>query len=144
MKAINYNAPVTCAKEIQIKASKEKVWDVLTGINAWPSWQSDIPRAELKGDLKPGSEFHWKTGGAGIVSTLHTVEPYSQFGWTGKTFGMYAIHNWNLEEKNGITTVKVDESMEGFLAKLLRSSFNKNLQKGMQHWLDLLKNKSER
>ncbi len=36
------------------------------------------------------------------------------------------------------------ESMEGFFAKLLKSSFNKNLEQGMQRWLDLLKNECEK
>ena len=55
------------------------------------------------------------------------------------TFGVYAIHNWTLTETDGNTIVKVDESMEGILARLFRKSFNKNLEKGMQRWLDLLK-----
>jgi hypothetical protein len=32
-----------------------------------------------------------------IISTLHAVQPHPRnFGWTGKTFGMFAIHNWAL------------------------------------------------
>ncbi|WP_194972588.1 SRPBCC family protein [Aquiflexum lacus] len=85
-----------------------------------------------------------KTGGAKIHSMLHTVEPCKNFGWTGKTFGMFAIHNWTLTELNGQTIVSVDESMKGLLAKLLKRSFNKNLEKGMQNWLDLLKQECEK
>jgi uncharacterized protein YndB with AHSA1/START domain len=143
MKAINNNAPVKCSKSITIQASSEKVWSIITNINDWARWQSDITNPNLKGDLKPGSTFDWKTGGASIHSTLHTVEPSKNFGWTGKTFGMYAIHNWQLSESNGQTIVTVDESMEGFLAGLLKKSFNKNLEKGMQKWLELLKSECE-
>lgn len=144
MKSINNNAPVKCSKTININANSEKVWQVMTNIDKWATWQTEISNPKLNGELKPKTTFDWKTGGAKIHSTLHTVEPFRQFGWTGKTFGMFAIHNWTLTEKDVKTTVNVDESMEGFFAKLLKKSFNKNLEKGMQTWLDLLKKECEK
>lgn len=144
MKNININAPVKCSKTITINASVEKVWKVMTNINKWSAWQTEISNPKLNGELRPDTTFDWKTGGAKIHSTLHTVKPFQHFGWSGRTFGMYAIHNWTLSETNGQSTVAVDESMEGFLAKLLKKSFNKNLEKGMQKWLDLLKKECEK
>lgn len=143
MRTINPNAPVICSKTVVIQADSQKVWALLTDINNWETWQTDISKPKLNGTLKAGTTFNWKTGGAKIHSTLHTVNPCSQFGWTGKTFGMFAIHNWTLTEMNGLTTVEVDESMEGFLAKLFKQSFNESLGKGMQKWLDLLKQTCE-
>ncbi len=139
MQNINSDAPVKCSKAITINAPAEKVWSVITRINNWADWQTDISQPKLDGAIKPGATFNWKTGGAKIHSTLHTVEPFKNFGWTGKTFGMLAIHNWTLEERGGQTTVSVEESMEGLLARLLKKSFNKNLEAGMQNWLRLLK-----
>lgn len=144
MKSINNNAPVKCSKTITINASSEKVWQVMTNIGKWATWQTEISNPKLNGELKSETTFDWKSGGAKIHSTLHTVEPLRQFGWTGKTFGMFAIHNWTLTEKEGKTIVSVDESMEGFFAKFLKKSFNKNLEKGMQTWLDLLKKECEK
>jgi uncharacterized protein YndB with AHSA1/START domain len=143
MKGININAPVKCSKTITINASSEKVWEVMTNIDNWANWQTDISKSKLNGELKPKTTFDWKSGGAKIHSTLHTVEPFKNFGWTGNTFGMFAIHNWTLTEINGHTKVTVDESMEGFFAKLFKKSFNKNLKKGMQNWLNLLKQECE-
>lgn len=140
MKSINENAPVKCSKSITINASSEKVWKVLTDINNWPAWQKEISNPKINGELKPCTTFNWKTGGAKIHSILHTVEPFKHFGWTGKTFGIFAIHNWTLRDVNGQTIVTVDESMEGVLAKLFKKSFNKNLEKGMENWLEALKN----
>ncbi len=139
MRSINNNAPVKCSKTITINADSKRVWSVMTKIDNWATWQTDISKAKLNGDLRSETTFDWKTGGAKIHSTLHTVVPYSQFGWTGKTFGVFAIHNWKLDEKDGKTKVQVEESMEGFLASLFQKTFNKNLEKGMQKWLDLLK-----
>lgn len=144
MKSINHRAAVKCSRFIIIDAKAEKVWAVLTNINNWGLWQTDITEPKLNGELKPATTFDWKTGGVKIRSTLHTVELFKNFGWTGKTFGLYAVHNWTLNETNGQTTVKVDESMEGFLATTFKNSFNKNLEKGMQNWLTLLKNECER
>jgi len=140
----NPNAPVKCSKRIIINARPERVWAVLTNIDGWAAWQTDISKPRLNGALHPGTTFDWKTGGAGIHSTLHTVQPNRSLGWTGKTFGMYAVHNWTLTEVAGGTEVSVDETMEGLLASLFKGSFNKNLASGMQHWLDLLKSESEK
>lgn len=140
----NPNALVKATKSITIEASPEKVWAVLTDINHWATWQTDISRPTLNGPLQSNTTFDWKTGGAGIHSTLHTVEPNKSLGWTGKTFGMYAIHNWTLTEVASGTQVSVDETMEGFLAGLFKKSFNRNLDRDMQHWLELLKAEVEK
>ncbi len=137
-------APVKCSKSILINASSEKVWQIMTHINNWANWQTDISKPKLNGDLAPNTTFEWKTGGAKIHSTLHTVEPGKNFGWTGKTFGMFAIHNWTVIKTQGQTKVMVEESMEGFFAELFKKPFNKNLEKGMQNWLNLLKQTCER
>ncbi len=144
MKSINNDAPVKCSKTITINASSEKVWAVLTDIDKWTEWQTDISSAKTNGELQPNNTFQWKSGGVNIYSTLHTVEPYKFFGWTGKTFGLFAIHNWTLSELNGQTQVDVEESMEGFLAALFKNMFNKNLEKGMETWLNLLKQTCEK
>lgn len=144
MKSINNNAPAKCSKTITINASSEKVWAVLTDIDNWTNWQTDLSKAKLNGHLKPETTFDWKTGGTKIHSTLHTFEPFKYFGWTGKAMGTFAIHNWVLTEINGQTEVYVEESMEGFVAKLLKKSLNKTIENGMQTWLELLKKECEK
>jgi len=144
MKGINTNAPVKCSKTILINSNAEKVWSVLTDIDNWTTWNTEVTHVKLNETLKPETTFDWKTGGAKIHSTLHTVEPFKNFGWTGKTVGAYAIHNWTLSETNSVVKVSVEESMEGFLVSLFKKSFNKNLENGMQKWLDLLKQECEK
>lgn len=143
MKNINVLAPVKCSQSIHIQASPEKVWAVLTDIDQWATWQTDITKPKLEGKLAPGATFSWKTGGAKIQSTLHTVDERQAFGWTGKALGAYAIHNWTLTPQGGGTEVAVSESMEGWLVKLLRRMFQKNLAAGMAKWLELLKQRCE-
>jgi uncharacterized protein YndB with AHSA1/START domain len=139
MKNINPGAPVQCSKKILIDVSPTNVWVVMTDIDNWTKWQSAIKNPKLNGPLKPNTSFDWKMGGVKIHSNLHTVEPFTKFGWSGKTLGVSAIHNWMLTDLNGQTLVSVEESMEGFLARLLKKAYNKNLAKGMEKWLVLLK-----
>ncbi|GAB2568454.1 SRPBCC family protein [Spirosoma areae] len=139
MKPINNQAPVQSTNSILIHATPETVWAVLSNINTWPTWQTDVKQARLNGPLQPNTTFDWKSGGAKVHSVLHTVTPVRQLGWTGNSLGTFAIHNWTLTERNGATEVRVEESLDGFLAKLLRGMFNKMLAKGMQKSLDQLK-----
>ena len=142
-KLTNNHAPVKCSKSILIHATPQEVWNILTNIDQWDNWQTDIRKPKLMGELKPNTRFDWETGGAKIRSTLHTVQPYKEIGWTGETFGARAIHNWTIAEVDGATQVSVDECMEGLMTWLFKDLFNKNLAKGMQHWLELLKAKCE-
>ncbi len=91
MISINSKAPVQCRKTITIRSNRNTVWDVLTQISAWSDWQTKIKKTKLHGDLKPETIFTWKPGGVSITSTLKTVKPCSDFSWTGKTFGIFAI-----------------------------------------------------
>jgi len=146
MTAININAkaPVTCNKSIAIKASSERVWSVLTTINEWSRWQSDIKEAVIADPLNPGSAFDWVSGGARIHSTLHTVKPLRAIGWTGKGMGISATHNWTMDAHDGVVTVHVNESMDGFLSKLLKGYLNRSLDQSLSRWLMLLKQECER
>ena len=133
------SAPVQCSRTIIINAKAEKVWAVLTDIDNWNKWLSTVKQSKLNGPLQPNTTFDWKSGGFDIHSTLHTVTPFSKFGWTGKVYGIYAIHNWSFKELNGVTEVAVSESMQGFLARLFKKSFNKTIEKDMEVSLELLK-----
>ena len=144
MKTINNNAPVKYSKRITINAPVEKVWNILADIDNWKDWQTSVTNSKINGELKPGTTFNWKSNGLKIHSTLHTVEPLEYIGWTGKSLGSFAVHNWTLKDINGKTEVLVEESMEGFLVGLLRKTFNKVLKKGVMVSLEQLKYISEK
>jgi len=143
MKSINKNTAVKCSKTIIINAKPEKVWNVLTNIDKWNTWLTTVSKSKLNGELKPGTTFDWKTGGTKIHSKLHTVEAFSKLGWTGKVYGINAIHNWTFKQTNGSTEITVFESMDGFLARLFKKAFNKTLESDMSKSLDLLKKACE-
>lgn len=132
-------APVFQTGNIFIQAGPEVVWAVLTDIDNWPSWNPKISFASLERQIGAGARFKWKINGASIASTLHTVEPNRTFGWTGVTFGGSAIHNWILENENGGTRVRVEESMDGWLVRLFKGKMNRDLAADIDFWLTRLK-----
>ena len=140
---VNQNAPVKSEGVITISAPIDAVWRVLTQIGDWPTWQKEVSEAALQGELKEGAVFRWKAGGIRFTSRVHTVREKTMFGWTGKTFGAAAIHNWTFSEHGGGTTVKVEESLQGFLPSLLRNYFQKNLEAGIARNLEELRSASE-
>ena len=143
-KTINQGAPVKIIKTVKVNAPVEKVWRILVDVNGWDTWQKDIESPNLNGSFEPGSSFDWKTNGLSITSTLHTVETNESLGWSGPAFGAFAIHNWYLSEQNGQTIIRVEESMEGWLVKLLDEQFQSTLDTSTENWLNYLKIEAEK
>jgi uncharacterized protein YndB with AHSA1/START domain len=94
---INKNAPVAALGEIEISSDPKAVWDVMTAIDSWPSWNPEIKSAHLNGEFAKGSSFEWESGPGTVGSTIQEVEPLRTLAWTGKTLGIKAIHVWHLE-----------------------------------------------
>lgn len=141
---IDNNTPVKSSGKIEIKAPIDKVWQILVSINDWPSWQSGVTESNLQEDIKEGAIFKWKAGGLSFTSQLHTVEPKNKLGWTGKTIGASAVHNWFFMLENNTTVVKVEESLQGIFPKLFKNYFQRNLDKGIRLNLEDLKRASEK
>ncbi len=140
---INASAPVTTSQSIDIHAPALKIWTIVAKVDQWPQWQPEISSAKLEGPLSAGSVFRWKSSGMKIRSVFHDLVPGAKIGWTGKAFGAYAIHNWTFTEREGVTTVHVSESMEGWLVGLISGIMKKGLDKGTVVWLQALKRKVE-
>lgn len=136
---IDTNAPVFGRKEIIIHAPAEKVWELQTDIENWNRWQPDITSAKLEGALKADTIFRWKAKGLNIVSTLHTVKPLKQIGWTGLSLGMFAIHNWMFEARGKTTLVVTEESLSGWLTRLMILLDPRFLEKSLETSLNNLK-----
>jgi uncharacterized protein YndB with AHSA1/START domain len=139
----NRHAPVFGASEIEIAAEPDAVWDVLTDFEAWPSWNPDVKSMSIDGDIAPATNFKWKTGPASITSTIQRVERPRLIAWTGKTFGMSAIHVYRLEARGGGTVMHTEESFEGWPARLLRGRMKKTLQNSLDSGSRHLKTRVE-
>jgi uncharacterized protein YndB with AHSA1/START domain len=141
---INRAAPATAAGETQIDADPQTVFSVISGIDEWPSWNSDVKAAKLEGPAQPGTAFRWKSGPSSIVSTLEVVDPPNEIAWTGRTMGVRAIHVFRFEPRDGGTLARSEESWEGFIASLLKGFSRRTLDKGIRGVLSQLKAEAER
>ena len=59
----------------EVHAPAERVWDLITGIDRWPSWNPAISEAHQRGPLVKGARFRWKAGPGTIVSTIEDADP---------------------------------------------------------------------
>jgi hypothetical protein len=141
---INRAAPVVGTSEIEVVAVREVVWDVLTGIEHWSSWNPDVKSVSMHGALVEGSEFHWKAGPGRITSTLEHVEAPRRVAWSGRTLGLKAIHVYALETRNGTTLVRTEESYDGLVARLIGARLQKTLDGALEGGLRHLKAEAER
>ncbi len=80
--------------EIDIKASPEKAWEVLTDFNTFPQWNPFI--RQINGDPKVGTKLeihlHTSSGKSRTYQpTVTKVEPPRELRWSGKFFipGMF-------------------------------------------------------
>jgi uncharacterized protein YndB with AHSA1/START domain len=144
MKAIDERAPVVGSSEIEIAVAPEVAWDVLTAIEEWPSWNPDVKAASMEGGLGEGTEFRWKAGPGTITSRIEDVERPRRISWTGKTFGIKAVHVHTLEPRNGGTLVRTAESYDGLMARLFHKRLQKTLDDALQSGLEHLKAEAER
>lgn len=136
---IHNEAPVKHSDSVVVNASVEKIWRIMSDIEKWPDWNPEITWTKLNGKLEPGTTFVWKAGPGTITSTLEEVSAPRLIAWSGKLFGIRAIHIWRIGSKEGLTTVTTEESWDGLIPKLLKRSSEKALVKAIEKGLAQLK-----
>jgi uncharacterized protein YndB with AHSA1/START domain len=141
---VDRNAPVVATAEIGVAAAPETVWEVISDIGGWPSWNPEVQRLTLSGEVAPGSEFRWKAGGIGIRSTIEEVDPPRTIGWTGRAVGLRARHVYHLGRREDATIVTTTESFDGLAARLFRKRMQASLEKALDEGLIHLKAEAER
>jgi uncharacterized protein YndB with AHSA1/START domain len=141
---VNRKAPAVASAEGLIRAPLDLVWSVHTNIAEWNRWNPDVQSVSIEGPIQPGTEFHWKSGRASIVSRIQEVDPRRRIIWTGRTFGVRAIHVWTFTEQEGGVWVKTEESFEGFVAVLFAGAVRRALGSTLQNGLTALKAECER
>jgi uncharacterized protein YndB with AHSA1/START domain len=140
---IDTKASLQAQKELLINAPIERVWQILTTINAWATWQNDVANAHLEGRLKAGTRFVWKAGGMNITSILQEVEENKIISWTGVAFGTYAVHVWEFQKIGDTTRVITRESLAGWLPAMIKIFKPTFLEDSLKKVLESLKNCAE-
>lgn len=140
---VNPSAPAVGASEALIHAPIDIVWQVLSDFEGWPTWNPSVSFIQLNGPFEVGMTFVWVAGGSKIVSRVEEIEPPHRLVWSGTTWGIRAIHVWNLAERDAGTHVHTTESFEGLVAKLFAGRMKKMLAEALSQGTSALKEASE-
>ena len=147
MLQVNPDAPAVDRYSVTINAPIDLVFATLSDFASWPEWQEDVSKAtapEAPKGLVDGAGFTWTSRGTTIRSTIEQLDAPREIGWTGKALGTHAIHIWRLEGDGFRTVVKTEESMHGWLPRLLTAMTRKALRRGLSSAAEGLKVESER
>ncbi|MFF1742501.1 SRPBCC family protein [Streptomyces mirabilis] len=144
MFTIDETAPVVVRLSTTIDAPLERVWALHTDIDAWPSWNADVDRAELDGPLLPGNSFSWKTHGLDITSTIREIVPGERLVWGGPAGGIEGVHVWTFGQAGSQVTVHTQESWSGAPVDDAAAELGQALHESLTAWLAALKARAER
>ena len=126
-----------------IEAPIGMVWGILSDLEHWTTWNKSVSKILVNGPVQIGTTFAWVGGGSRIDSRLEEVDPPTRIAWSGKTFGIRAMHVWELEDKGQGTQVHTEESFRGPVAWLFRGFARKTLAKALDQGVAALKAEAE-
>ncbi len=133
---------VKASEAIEINASVEKVWNLISDIDNWKGWMPNVTEVKLKGKPAVDVEFDWTNNGTEIHSKIGILEMNKKIGWSGVASIAKAAHIWELNERNGRTIVKTEESFDGFMLSIFFGK--KKLSDSLKEWLLQLKKAAEK
>jgi uncharacterized membrane protein len=141
---IEAKVPLRAKKDIVIDASVNHVWQIQSDVNNWPKWQKEVSYAKLQGRFKKGTAFTWKAMGININSELQEVIENKTISWSGKSFGMNAVHIWEFEKQGNKTKVITEESLSGWFPVIIKMFKPNFLEESLAKALQTLKNQAEK
>ena len=136
--------------EIEINATPERVWQILTDFDALPEWNPFMRRAS--GEVEVGARlevFLQPSGGRGMTFRPTVVEatPNREFRWLGN-LGVRGLfdgeHSFTIEPlgENRVRFVQ-RESFRGLLVPLLLLMVEKDTRRGFEEMNQALKTRAE-
>lgn len=135
---------------IQIHATPEKVWSVLTGFDQYPRWNPFIK--SISGKVEVGNKITARLeppGGQGMTfkPTVLAYEANKEFRWLGHLLfpGLFdGEHKFELiDNQNGTTTFIQSEKFNGILVPLFRKMLDINTVNGFNLMNQSLKERAE-
>lgn len=135
---------------IQVNATPEKVWSVLTGFDQYPHWNPFIK--SISGKVAVGHKITARLeppGGQGMTfkPVVLAYEVNKEFRWLGHLLfpGLFdGEHKFELiDNKNGTTTFIQSEKFNGILVPLFRKMLDINTVNGFNLMNQRLKERAE-
>jgi hypothetical protein len=136
--------------EIEIDASVERVWDILTDFASYSQWNPFI--RSISGELKVGQRLEVRleppdSRGITLRPTVLRAEPNRVMRWVGHLLvpglfdGEHSLVTEPLDE-NRVRFVQ-HEAFKGVLVRLLARSLDKNTLRGFEEMNEALKERAE-
>jgi hypothetical protein len=136
--------------EIEIQASAERVWQLLTDFPSFPQWNPFIRKAS--GNISVGErlEVRLQPSGASAMTfrpTVLKVEPNREFRWLGHLLiaGLFdGEHSFTIEPLGeGRVRFTQREIFRGLLVPLLARGLDTDTQRGFEEMNQALKARAE-
>jgi uncharacterized protein YndB with AHSA1/START domain len=141
---VDRTAPLIAHHEIDIEAPPDKVWNLHTDVNSWPTWQTAITAAHLDGMLEPGASFEWTSYDFTVTSTVYELASTSRVLWGGTSGGITGVHEWLFTGSPSGVHVATTESFAGEPVMADVRGMQTVLDTSLVTWLDSLKKAAER
>jgi len=130
---------------IQISATPEKVWEILTNFQDYKNWNPFLQSVE--GNVKKDETIKINAGGMKFKPKVLSFEENKQFSWVGRLFfkGLFDGEHLFLIEDNGDGTVtfRQEEKFQGILVGLFAKKLDTDTRQGFIKMNEKLKELSE-
>jgi hypothetical protein len=136
--------------QMEIEASAERVWQVLTDFAAYPEWNPFIRRVDGRPEVEEQLVVRMQpsgTRGMTFRPTVMKVEANRQLRWLGHLLvpGLFdGEHIFEIEELGRDRVLFIQrEIFKGLLVPLLARSLDKNTQRGFEEMNRALRERAE-
>ena len=136
--------------QVDIEATRETVWNVLTDLDRYSDWNPFI--VDATGDIAVGSKLTNRMQAPGgkamtIKPAVTSVEPEQTFEWLGH-FGVRGVfdgrHRFELQATpSGGTRVTHTEQFQGVLVRFMRKTLDTQTKSGFEAMNSALKTRAE-
>ena len=134
---INPNAGMRDSQSKIINAPIEKVWDTISDIANWPTWNQEIAIREID-SVATGKYFTWDDQDHKFKSRLEKIDKPFVLSWVDTSFWIKGIHVWSFEKTEDYQTIAtIEVSLQGLIAPLIVNHLR--LNRDLLNWLARLK-----
>jgi hypothetical protein len=115
---------MACRVELNIRATAEKIWSLLSDAAGFPRWNSTV--SGIEGQIREGERLRLSVPGTDrtFTPTVSGVVPNARMTWTGGVAPVFkGVRTFNLRSRNdGSTDFTMEEKFSGLVLPLARGS----------------------